>query len=109
MSLSPTLLLSVVAGYFVMLMCVSWVTGRKADNDDFFIAGRQSPLVLVAIGMIGASLSGATFSSIPGVVGAGGHNQAFAYMQVVLGYLIGYMLIAHVLMPLYYRLNLISI
>jgi SSS family transporter len=90
-------------------MGVSWYTSRKADNADFFIAGRQSPWILVAIGMIGASLSGVTFISIPGAVGAGGSNQAFSYMQMVFGYLLGYMVIAHVLMPLYYRLNLTSI
>jgi SSS family transporter len=109
MNLSPELILSIVAGYFLVLMGVSWYTSRKADNADFFIAGRQSPWILVAIGMIGASLSGVTFISIPGAVGAGGSNQAFSYMQMVFGYLLGYMVIAHVLMPLYYRLNLTSI
>ena len=109
MTLSPTLLLAVVVGYFILLMTISWITGRNADNADFFIAGRKSPWVLVAIGMIGATLSGATFISIPGVIGAGGQNQAFSYLQIVLGYIIGYFVIAHVLMPIYYRLNLISI
>lgn len=115
MNLSPELILSIVAGYFLILMGVSWWTGRKADNADFFIAGRQSPWVLVAVGMIGASLSGATFISIPGAIGAVDAdgapklNYAFSYMQTVFGYLLGYMVIAHVLMPLYYRLNLTSI
>lgn len=109
MSLSPVVLLSVVAGYFAVLIVVSYFTGRRAGNAEFFIAGRQSPWVLVAIGMVGASLSGVTFISIPGVVGADGTNQAFAYMQLVVGYIIGYFVIAHVLMPIYYRLDLISI
>ena len=109
MSLSPQLLLAIVGGYFLVLMLISWATSRGAGNDEFFVAGRKSPWILVAVGMIGASLSGATFISIPGVVGAGGTNQAFAYMQLVIGYLIGYAIIANVLLPLYYRLNLVSI
>jgi len=109
MELSPAILLTIVAGYFVILMVVSWITGRGAGNNEFFIAGRKSPWLIVAIGMIGASLSGVTFISIPGVVGASGTNQAFAYMQMVFGYVIGYMVIANVLLPLYYRMNLVSI
>ncbi len=109
MQLTPQLLLSVVLGYFVLLILVSVVTSRQAGNAEFFIAGRKSPWFLVAFGMIGASLSGVTFISIPGVVGAGGANQAFSYMQIVLGYIIGYALIANVLMPIYYKMGLISI
>jgi Na+/proline symporter len=107
--LSPVTILIIIVAYFAILMCVSWLTSRSSDNADFFIAGRKSPWLLVAIGMIGASLSGATFISVPGIVGAGGENQAFAYMQMVIGYILGYMIIATVLMPMYYRLNLISI
>ena len=107
--ISPVIILSIVAGYFILLLFAAWLTSRHSDNDDFFINGRRSQWWLVAIGMIGSSLSGVTFISIPGVVGAGGHNQDFSYLQVVLGYLIGYMTISLVLMPLYYRLNLISI
>jgi Na+/proline symporter len=107
--ISPVIILSIVAGYFFILLFVAWLTSRHSDNDDYFINGRRSQWWLVAIGMIGSSLSGVTFISIPGVVGAGGHNQAFSYLQVVLGYLLGYMVISLVLMPLYYRLNLISI
>jgi len=107
--LSPGIILSVIIAYFLLLMAISYFTGRKADNADFFIAGRQSPWILVAIGMIGASLSGVTFISIPGTVGAGGTNQALSYMQMVFGYLLGYLVIATVLLPLYYRLNLTSI
>jgi SSS family transporter len=109
MTLSPLLLLSVIGGYFLLLILVSWFTGRDASNTEFFNAGRKSPWPLVAIGMIGATLSGVTFISIPGVVGAGGTNQSFSYMQMVIGYVIGYLIIAQVLLPLYYKLNLVSI
>ncbi|MAT54989.1 MAG: sodium:solute symporter [Saprospirales bacterium] len=107
--LSPTLILSVIAAYFLVLIGISLYTGRKADSQDFFIAGRKAPWFIVAIGMIGASMSGVTFISIPGAVGAGGLNSAFSYMQVVMGYMLGYAVIALVLMPLYYKLNLTSI
>ena len=107
--ISPQIILSIVAGYFLLLIFIAWLTSRHSDNDDFFVNGRRSQWWLVAIGMLGSSLSGVTFISIPGVVGAGGHNQAFSYLQVVLGYLLGYMTISLVLMPLYYRLRLISI
>ncbi len=107
--LTPTLILGIIAAYFLLLITVSYFTGRKAGNAEFFLAGRKSPWLLVAIGMIGASLSGVTFISIPGVVGANGANQSFSYMQMVFGYLLGYLVIAQVLLPLYYRLNLTSI
>jgi Na+/proline symporter len=107
--LTPTLILTTILIYFTALIGISWVTGRRADSKDFFIAGRKSPWWLIAIGMIGASISGVTFISIPGAVGAGGLNQSLSYMQVVLGYMLGYLFIATVLMPLYYRLNLTSI
>jgi Na+/proline symporter len=108
--LTPTLILGLVGAYFALLMAVAWRTGRGGGNDDFFIGGHRSPWLLVAFGMIGTSLSGVTFLSVPGVVGAGsGPNQQFGYMQVVLGYLVGYAFIAGVLMPLYYRLRLTSI
>lgn len=107
--ISPAFILAIVAGYFLILLGIAWITSRGSTNADFFINRHKSPWILVAIGMIGSSLSGVTFISIPGVVGAGGHNQAFSYIQVVLGYLLGYMTISLVLMPLYYRLNLVSI
>jgi SSS family transporter len=88
-----------------MLIAVSFYTSRGADTTTFFTANRQSPWWLVAFGMIGTSLSGVTFISVPGAVGKIG----FSYFQVVLGYIIGYLVIGTVLMPLYYRLNLISI
>jgi SSS family transporter len=103
--MSPLLVISVIAAYFLVLMGISFLTSRNNDNLTFFTANRQSPWYLVAFGMIGASLSGVTFISVPGEVG----NTAFAYFQVVLGYLVGYFVIATVLLPLYYRLNLISI
>jgi len=108
-TLTPILILSIIAGYFALLMGISYFTSRGAENEDFFIAGRQSPWIVVAIGMVGATLSGVTFISIPGVVGAGEENQSFSYMQMVLGYLAGYAFIALILMPLYYRLGLTSI
>jgi Na+/proline symporter len=103
--MSPALLFSFVIGYFVLLLVVAWFTSRNSNNDSFFIGNRKSNWMLVAFGMIGTSLSGVTFVSVPGSVGTGN----FFYYQVVLGYLVGYMVIAFVLLPLYYRLNLTSI
>ncbi|MEO1258549.1 MAG: sodium:solute symporter [Bacteroidota bacterium] len=109
MNLSPTLIISAIAAYFLVLIGISLWTGRKADSQDFFVAGKKAPWFIVAIGMIGASMSGVTFISIPGAVGGDGLNQAFSYMQAVMGYMLGYTVIALVLMPLYYRMNLTSI
>src|SRR5499425_2029021 len=103
--MSSTLLFSFVVGYFVLLLTVAWYTSRNSNNESFFIGNRSSNWVLVAFGMIGTSLSGVTFVSVPGTVGGGG----FAYFQVVIGYVIGYAIITWVLLPLYYRLNLTSI
>ena len=103
--MSPTLLFSFVIGYFLVLLLVAWWTSRKSDNESFFIGNRNSNWMLVAFGMIGTSLSGVTFVSVPGGVGGG----SFFYFQVVLGYLLGYAVIAFVLIPLYYRMNLTSI
>lgn len=103
--MSPTLLFTFVIGYFLILLGVAWYTSRKSDNDSFFIGNRSSNWMLVAFGMIGTSLSGVTFVSVPGGVGSGNFN----YFQVVLGYLLGYLVIAFVLLPLYYRMNLTSI
>ncbi|MCH2023241.1 MAG: sodium:solute symporter [Saprospiraceae bacterium] len=115
--LSPTLIITIVGGYFLLLLFVAFLTGKGTANKDFFVANRQSPWYLVAFGMIGASLSGVTFISVPGMVGAAylsaevsnTVNMQFSYMQMVLGYLVGYAVIATVLLPLYYRLNLTSI
>lgn len=103
--MSPGLLFSFVIGYFLLLLGVAWLTSRNANNDSFFIGNRNSNWMLVAFGMIGTSLSGVTFVSVPGAVG----KEAFAYLQITLGYLIGYIVIALVLLPLYYRLQLTSI
>src|SRR3982750_1039531 len=99
------ILLAFVIGYFVILLIVAWFTSRNSNNESFYIGNRNSNWMLVAFGMIGTSLSGVTFVSVPGSVGP----DSFAYFQITLGYLIGYMVIAFVLLPLYYRLNLTSI
>ena len=109
--MNSTLLLSFVGAYFLILLVVAWYTGRNANNDSFYNGNKNSNWMLVAFGMIGTSLSGVTFVSVPGGVGdfAGNNFKGFAYMQVAIGYLIGYAIIAFVLLPLYYRLNLTSI
>ena len=103
--MTPILVIFILVTYFAVLILISFLTSRGADTTTFFTANRQSPWYLVAFGMIGSSLSGVTFISVPGNVGAVG----FGYFLVVLGYLLGYWVIIGVLMPLYYRLNLISI
>jgi len=103
--MSPALLFSFVIGYFLLLLGVAWYTSRNSNNDSFFIGNKSSNWMVVAFGMIGTSLSGVTFVSVPGAVG----NDAFTYFQVVIGYLVGYIITAMVLLPLYYRLNLTSI
>lgn len=106
----PYIILGVIAAYFLILTGISnWVSKGSTDNDTFFIANRTAPWYLVTIGLIGASISGVTFVSIPGKVGTTGLNQAFSYLQLVLGYVAGYAVIALVLMPVYYRMKLISI
>jgi solute:Na+ symporter, SSS family len=103
--MSPTLTLTIFITYTFLLFLVTWLTARKADSHSFFIGNRISPWFVVAYGMIGASLSGVTFMSVPGWV----KDTQFSYMVVVLGYLVGYFVIALVLLPLYYRLKLTSI
>ncbi|MES2593378.1 MAG: sodium:solute symporter [Bacteroidota bacterium] len=103
--MSSTLILTCVAAYSILLFAVTWYTSRGANNESFYVGNRSSKWYLVAYGMIGASLSGVTFISVPGSVGL----AQFSYLQVILGYSIGYMVIAFVLLPLYYRLNLTSI
>jgi SSS family transporter len=95
----------VLLGYFSILMLISFFTSRGAANQAFFVGNKKSPWYVVSFGMIGASLSGVTFISVPGWV----ITSNFSYMQMVLGYLLGYLVIANVLLPLYYRLNLTSI
>ncbi|MBP7274276.1 MAG: sodium:solute symporter, partial [Saprospiraceae bacterium] len=104
-TLHPAIILTIIIGYFVALVIVSYFTARNSDNQTFFLADRQSPWYVVAFGMVGGSLSGVTFISVPGWVGSG----QFAYMQMVLGYLLGYYVIGWILIPLYYRANLTSI
>lgn len=103
--MSPVFLFSFVVAYFLILLLVAWYTGRNSNNESFFIGNKSSNWMLVAFGMVGTSLSGVTFVSVPGAVA----KESFAYFQVTLGYLIGYVVIAYVLLPLYYRLNLTSI
>ena len=103
--MSSFLIITLLLGYFLVLILISYLTGKNDSNVDFFKAGKQSPWYLVAFGMIGASLSGVTFISVPGWVDA----SQFSYFQVVLGYMVGYVVVAFVLLPVYYKLNLTSI
>lgn len=103
--MSAALLLGFVLGYFALLLAVAWWTSRRADDAAFFIGSRSSSWVLVAFGMIGTSLSGVTFVSVPGAVGL----TQFTYLQIIVGHVLGYVLIALVLLPLYYRHGLVSI
>ena len=95
--MNPALVITIMVIYFGVLITISVITSRGADTNTFFTANRQSPWYLVAFGMIGASLSGVTFISVPGNVG----KTEFSYFQVVLGYLVGYWVIMGILMPLY--------
>lgn len=103
--MQPLHIILLILGYFTVLILISFLTGKSANNKTFFKANNSSPWYLVAFGMIGASLSGVTFISVPGWVEA----QSMSYMQMVLGYVVGYTVIGLVLLPLYYRLNLTSI
>ena len=98
-------ILLLIGGYFILLLLISYFTGKNDSNEDFFKAGKQSPWYLVAFGMVGASLSGVTFISVPGWVDA----SQFSYMQVVFGYFLGYLITAYVLLPIYYKQNVTSI
>ncbi len=103
--MSPSFIILLIGSYFGLLILISLFTGKSNGNDTFFKANKQSPWYVVAFGMIGASLSGVTFISVPGWIEA----SQFSYMQVVLGYIVGYLVIGTVLLPLYYRMNLTSI
>ncbi len=103
--MSATEIILLIVGYFIVLISISFFTGKSDDNDSFFKGKKESPWYIVAFGMIGASLSGITFISVPGAVEA----NYFSYMQMVFGYFFGYLVISFVLLPLYYRLNLTSI
>ncbi len=103
--MNPILVASLLSGYFLILIFVAYLTSRSATTDTFFTANRKSPWFVVAFGMIGTTISGVTFISVPGEVG----NSAFTYFQFVMGNFVGYMVVAFVLLPVYYRMNLISI
>lgn len=103
--MTPIVILSILIAYFLLLFVISFITGRKANSESFYVGDRKSPWYVVAFGMIGASLSGVTFISVPGWVG----SSQFSYLQMVLGYLLGYIVIAKILLPVYYKLNLTSI
>uniref|UniRef100_UPI003566E4E4 sodium:solute symporter n=1 Tax=Seonamhaeicola sp. TaxID=1912245 RepID=UPI003566E4E4 len=103
--MSATQILLLIAAYFGVLLVISYFTGKNDNNEDFFKAGKQSPWYLVAFGMVGASLSGVTFISVPGWI----EGSKFSYFQVVLGYMFGYFIVAYVLLPIYYKLNVTSI
>ncbi|WP_339922350.1 sodium:solute symporter [uncultured Cyclobacterium sp.] len=103
--MSPLLVFGVIAGYFALLLLISYLTSLKSDSLTFYTGNRESPWFLVAFGMVGASLSGVTFISVPGEVG----NTQWAYLQFVMGNMVGYAVIGLVLIPLFYKLNLISI
>src|SRR5205085_5502132 len=109
--MSPLLLFSFVIGYFIVLLIVANITSRNSNNDSFFIGNRSSNWMLVAFGMIGTSLSGVTFVSVPGAVGKafGSGFEGFTYFQITIGYVLGYFIVAYVLLPLYYKLHVTSI
>ncbi len=103
--MTPVSVLITIAVYFIVLFTVSYIAGRKADNEGFFVGNRKSSWWVVAFAMIGSSISGVTFVSVPGMVGASG----FSYLQMVLGFVVGQLIIAFVLIPLFYKMNLVSI
>lgn len=103
--MSPFLVFFLIGSYFALLLLIAWFTSRKADTETFFIANRKSPWYLVAFAMVGTTISGVTFISVPGEVG----NSAFSYLQFVMGNVVGYWLVAGYLLPVYYRMKLISI
>ena len=101
----PIIIIITIAGYFAVLMGLSYLASRGSDNSTFFTGGRNAPWPMVAFAMIGASISGVTFISVPGMVA----DKGYAYLQMVLGFIVGYFVIAFVLVPLFYRRNLLSI
>lgn len=103
--MTPTNILLLIGGYFLVLLLISYFTGKNDSNLDFFKAGKSSPWYLVAFGMVGASLSGVTFISVPGWIEA----SEFSYLQVVFGFFLGYLITAYILLPIYYKQNVTSI
>lgn len=103
--MKPLLILATIAAYFIILFLISYLSGRKTDNAGFFSGNRKSPWYVVAFSTIGAAISGVTFVSVPGMVA----TDSFAYLQMVLGFTVGQIIIAYVLIPLFYKMNLTSI
>lgn len=103
--MNPIAIVATVLAYFVLLFSVSWLAGRKADNAGFFVGNRKSEWYVVAIATMGSFISGVTFVSVPGMVA----EKGFSYMQMVMGFVVGQMIIAFVLVPLFYRMNLVSV
>ena len=103
--MNPTIILSCIAAYFLLLFLISYITGKNDSNDTFFLGNRNSPWYVIAYGMIGTTLSGITFISVPGWVA----TSQFSYLQMVFGFFVGYFVVSRVLLPLYYRLELTSI
>ena len=103
--MNPLLIAILLGGYFLMLIIIAQLTSRSATTESFFTANRRSPWFVVAFGMIGTTISGVTFISVPGEVG----NSACTYFQFIMGNLVGFWIVALVLLPVYYKLNLISI
>ena len=103
--MNPTIILSCIAAYFFLLFLISYLTGKNDSNDTFFLGNRDSPWYVIAYGMIGTTLSGITFISVPGWVA----TSQFSYLQMVFGFFVGYFVVSRVLLPLYYRLELTSI
>lgn len=103
--MSPIILSVTIIAYFVILFTISYIAGHKADNEGFFVGNRKSAWYIVAFAMIGSTISGVTFVSVPGMVQA----SSFSYLQMVLGFIVGQFIIAFVLVPLFYRMKLVSI
>lgn len=103
--MSSATMLIILISYFLLLLLISWYTSKGAGEAEYFLGNKKSPWYAVAFGMIGDSLSGVTFISVPGAVG----GQQFSYLQLVFGYFFGYIVITQILLPLYYKLNLTSI
>jgi Na+/proline symporter len=104
--MSPLAVIATILAYFAIMFTVSWITSRNTDNSGFFNGGRKAPWWIVAIALIGAPMSGVTFVSVPGMVGTG---AAMGYMQMVLGFFVGYLVIAFVLTPVFFKMNMVSI
>ncbi len=102
---TPVIVIITIAAYFVLLFIISWIASKGSDNSTFFTGNRKAPWPLVALATMGAAISGVTFISVPGMVA----HKGFSYLQMILGFMVGYMLIAYVLVPLFYKKNLISI